>query len=296
MKALGELIEGLFPNPWKAEDLIQPNSFVRSNKYKSAALHSELQVLKEGLCSMLTDRIAFVTGASRGIGRAIALQLARNGAHVAVNCRQSKKEAMAVCDAIEEAGRKSLLVIGDTCREEDVEVMFGQIEGVLGRPDIVVNNAAYALCKPFLDYTVDEWKSQLFYKGLGYFLTARRAMPSMIEQRAGVIINVLSTTAQRDGAGEIAYAATNGAAAALTRGLASEFGEYGIRVNAVMIMWADNAFDPENPDHAKWLGRFALGRVTKVEEVAEVVSFLASSRASGITGAIVPADAGFLCR
>ena len=244
---------------------------------------------------MLKDKIVLVTGASRGIGRSIALQLARHGAHVAVNCRQSEKEAKAVCETIEELGRKSLLVMGDTCREEDVETVFDQIETSLGNPDIIVNNAAYAICKPFLEYTVDEWKTQLFYKGLGYYLTVRRALPSMIQRKEGVIINILSTTALRDGAGEIAYAATNGAAAALTRGLASEFGKFGIRVNAVMIMWADNAFDQNNKDHIKWLDRFAFKRVTKTEEVAQLVAFLASPHASGITGALVPVDSGYLC-
>ncbi len=245
---------------------------------------------------MLKDKIALVTGASRGIGRAIAMQLAQEGAQVAVNCRQSKEEAKAVCKAIEKLGRKTLVVMGDTCHEEEVERIFAQIEESLGSPNILVNNAAYALCKPFLEYTVEEWKKQLFYKGLGYYLTARRALPAMIQQKEGVIINLLSTTAQRDGAGEIAYAATNGAAAALTRGLASEFGKFGIRINGVMVMWADNAFDPKNRDHVKWLDRFALGRVTKVAEVAEVVAFLASPKASGITGTLVPVDAGFLCR
>jgi len=182
------------------------------------------------LIIMLKDKTALVTGASRGIGRAIAIQLARYGAHVAINCRRSKEEAKAVCKAIEKLGRKTLLLMGDTCQEEDVEIIFDQIEEFLGRPNILVNNAAYALCKPFLEYSVDEWKNQLFYKGLGYYLTARRALPSMIQQKDGVIINILSTTAQRDGAGELAYATTNGAAAALTRGLASEFGKFGIRI------------------------------------------------------------------
>ncbi|MFX1254900.1 MAG: SDR family NAD(P)-dependent oxidoreductase [Promethearchaeota archaeon] len=245
---------------------------------------------------MLKDKIALVTGASRGIGRAISIQLAQYGAHVAINCRQSKEEAKAVCRVIEKLGRKVLLVMGDTCQEEDVETIFNQIEESLGKPNILVNNAAYALCKPFLEYSVDEWKNQLFYKGLGYYLTARRALPSMIQRKDGVIINILSTTAQRDGAGELAYATTNGAATALTRGLASEFGKFGIRVNGIMIMWADNAFDSKNADHVKWLDRFALERVTKIEEVAEVVSFLASPKASGITGTLVPVDAGFLCR
>ncbi len=81
------------------------------------------------------------------------------------------------------------------------------------------------------------------YKGLAYFLTARRVLPGMLQRGEGVIVNLLSTVAVRDGAGELAYAATNGAAAALTRGLASEFGAQGIRVNGIMLTWADNAFN-----------------------------------------------------
>lgn len=245
---------------------------------------------------MLKDKIALVTGASRGIGQAIAIKLAQEGAHVAINCKQSKEEAKAVCKTIEKMGRKALLVMGNTCQEEEVDTIFDQIEESLGSLEVLVNNAAYALCKPFLKYTIDEWKNQLSYKGLGYYLTARRALPSMVQRKEGVIINILSTTAQRDGAGEIAYAVTNGAAAALTKGLASEFGEWGIRINGVMVMWADNAFNLKNKDHIKWLDRFALGRVTKVGEIADVVTFLASTRACGITGVLEPVDAGYLCK
>lgn len=244
----------------------------------------------------LSDRVALVTGASRGIGRAIAMELARAGAHVAVNCRQSRGEASAVCQAIEALGRRAVLALGDTRQEQAVDRLVATVEKALGPVDILVNNAVYALCKPFLDYTVQEWQEQLAYKGLAYFLTARRVLPSMLERGGGTIINLLSTVAVCDGAGELSYAATNGAAAALTRGLASEFGRRGIRVNGIMLTWAENAFDPANPEHAAWLDRFALGRVTRMAEVARLAAFLASPAASGIAGALIPVDAGFLCR
>jgi 3-oxoacyl-[acyl-carrier protein] reductase len=244
---------------------------------------------------MLKDEVALVTGSSRGIGRAVSLALARSGADVAVNCRRSEEEGRSVCEAIKKIGSRTMLALGDTRWEQDVDRVVSMVEEHLGPVDILVNNAAYALCKPFLEYTAEEWKAQLAYKGLAYFLTARRVLPSMIHRGSGAIINVLSAAALRDGAGELAYAATNGAAAALTRGLASEFGQHGIRVNAILLTWADNAFDAENPDHIEWLDRFALGRVTRVEEVGRVAAFLASPAASGITGALVPVDAGFLC-
>jgi len=244
----------------------------------------------------LTDRVALVTGSSRGIGRAIALELARAGADVAVNCRQSQGEALSVCRDMEALGRHAVYTPGDTRREQDVDRVVSAVEQSLGPVDILVNNAAVALCKPFLDYSVEEWQEQLAYKGVAYFLTARRVLPSMLERGEGVILNLLSTVALRDGAGELAYAATNGAAAALTRGLASEFGGRGIRVNGILVTWADNAFDPTDATHTAWLERFAMGRVTRVEEVGRLAAFLASAAASGITGALVAVDAGFLCR
>lgn len=179
---------------------------------------------------------------------------------------------------------------------EDVDRIVGGVKASLGSPGVLVNNAAYAAQKPFLDFSVDEWTDQVAYKSVGYFLTARRVMPGMLRKRDGVIINLLSTVGLRGGEGEIGYAVTNGGAMALTRGLASEFGGRGLRVNGVMLTWAENAFDPGNPDHVSWLTRFPLGRVTKADEVARTVAFLASSAASGITGALIPVDAGFLCR
>ncbi len=243
----------------------------------------------------LHGKVALVTGSSRGIGRAIALELARQGADVAVNCRTSIEQAKSVCEEIERAGRRSVLVQGDTRVPEDVERIVTTISARMGQVDILVNNAAYALLKPFMEFTVEEWKSQLEYKALAYFLTSRAVLRNMLQRGEGVIINLLSTVGMRGGAGELGYAVTNGGAMALTRGLAAEVGGTGVRVNGVMLTWAENAFDGGDPEHLAWLSRFALGRVTKLDEVAHVVAFLASDKASGITGAIIPVDAGFMC-
>jgi len=244
---------------------------------------------------LLAGKVALVTGASRGIGKAIAQALAREGAAVALNFRRSREEAETVKREIISGGGHALTVQGDTRLPADIERMVSEIEKQLGTINILVNNAVYALCKPFLEYSVEEWQDQLAYKGLAYFLTSRRVLPAMIQQQEGAIINILSTAAVRDGSGELAYAATNGAAAALTRGLAREFGKFGIRINGILITWAENAFDKSNPAHAAWLDRFALQRVTQLNEVAETAVFLASSKSSGITGSLIPVDAGFLC-
>jgi len=203
---------------------------------------------------MFAGTVAFVTGSSRGIGRAIALELARRGADVAVNCRSSVSEAESVCREIREMGRRAVLIVGDIRVEAEVERMVEEIGQLLGPVSLLVNNAVFALQKPFLAFTVDEWRSQVDYKAVGYFLTARSVIPGMLARGAGVIV----------------------------------------RVNGVMVNWAENAFHVENPEDARLLPRVALGRVTRLDEVARTVAFLASQDASGITGAIIPVDAGFL--
>jgi 3-oxoacyl-[acyl-carrier protein] reductase len=244
---------------------------------------------------VLSGKVALVTGASRGIGKAIAIALARNGAILALNYRESQQEAESLVREITSTDGQAMKVRGDTRMPGDVDRMLTEVEDRLGAVNILVNNAVYALCKPFLQYTVDEWKDQLAYKGLAYFLTARAVLPGMLKRGEGVIINMMSTTAIKDGSGESAYATTNGAVAALTRALAREYGSQGVRINGVLVTWAENAFDESNPDHAIWLERFALHRVTRLHEIAETVVFLASPRASGITGSLIPVDAGFLC-
>ncbi len=245
---------------------------------------------------MLEGKVALVTGSSRGIGRAVALELGRNGASVAVHCRRSVAEGAKVVARLREQGCQATLALGEVRVESEVDQVVTKVERELGDIDILVNNAAYALLKPFLDFTVEEWRSQLEYKGLGYYLTCRRTLPRMLEKGEGVIINILSTVGVRGGRGEAAYAATNGAAVALTRALADEFGPQGIRCCGIVLTWAENAFDPLDPDAARQLEQFPLGRVTGLDEVARTVSFLASGAAGAITGSLVAVDAGYLAR
>lgn len=245
---------------------------------------------------MPKGKVALVTGSSRGIGRAVALELARRGADVAVHCRQSLDEARAVCNQIEELGRKSLVVAGDTRNPADIDRVFAEVNQHLGPPDILVNNAAYALLKPFLHITPKEWRDQVDYKAIGYYLTARAALPAMLKRGQGVIINMLSTVAMRGGEGESGYAVANGAAAALTRALASEYGYRGIRCCGVLVTWAENAFNPADPDCVRHLERFPLGRVTKLAEIAKTVAYLVSEEAGAITGSFISVDAGFMAR
>lgn len=243
---------------------------------------------------VLQGKIALVTGSSRGIGRAVALGLAKAGADVAVNCRDSSEEGARVVEEIRRLGSRSVLAMGDVLEPGEVKKVCEQVTRELGPVSILVNNAVYALQKPFLDIDPTEWLEQLHYKGFGYYLFCRELLPEMLRLGAGVIINVLSTVAVRGGEGESGYAASNGAALALTRALANEFGPSGVRCCALMLTWAENAFDPMDPGCARHTERFPLRRVTRLEEIAETAVFLASERAGAITGSALVVDAGYL--
>ncbi len=243
----------------------------------------------------LTNRTALVTGSSRGIGRAIALALANAGADVAIHCRVSRSEAEQVASSIRQAGRRALIVQGDVRRGGDVRSVIGSVLAELGRIDILVNNAGYALGGSFLELSEETWLDQINTLAGGYLRFIQAVLPSMIAQQDGVILNIASTCGVRGSPGEVAYAAANGAIVALTRSLACEIGPEGIRVNALLVAWASNAFDPNDPDQAAHLPQFPLRRVTDVSEIAQAALYLCSSAASGITGVTLPVDAGYLC-
>jgi 3-oxoacyl-[acyl-carrier protein] reductase len=243
----------------------------------------------------LSGKVALVTGSSRGIGRAIALALAGAGADVAVHFRISRAEAEKVASSIREAGQRALVLQGDVRRSDDVRAVVHAVLTEFGRVDILVNNAGYALGGPFLDLAEEAWMDQIDTLAGGYYRFIQATLPSMMAQQEGVILSIASTCGVRGSPGEVAYAAANGAIIALTRSLASELGSKGIRVNALLVAWASNAFDPNEPSHSAYLPQFPLGRITDVSEIAQAASYLCSNAASGITGAALPVDAGYLC-
>lgn len=243
----------------------------------------------------LSGKIALVTGSSRGIGRAIALALANAGADVAVHCRTSRGEAEQVASSIRRVGRRALILQGDVRQRDDVRAVVHSVLTEFGRVDILVNNAGYASGGSFLDLSEEAWLDQIDTLAGGYYRFTQATLPSMMAQQAGVILNIASTCGVQGSPGEVAYAAANGAIIALTRSLAAEVGSKGIRVNGLLVAWASNAFDPNEPSHSAYLPQFPLGRVTDVSEIAQAALYLCSSAASGITGATLPVDAGYLC-
>lgn len=239
-----------------------------------------------GTAMALEGRAALVTGASRGIGRAIALELARHGAAVAVSYRERREAAEAVAAEIADLGGRAFACQADVSREEDVARLVERTVRELGAVDVLVCNAAVALSKLAPLQTVEDWRSVLDVDLLGPFLCVREAVPHMLARRRGSIICVSSIVARRGSTGLASYAAAKGGLEAMVRALAVELAKKKIRVNAVAPGVIQTEMTAElrhlSPDEV--LKHIPLGRFGEPEEVARVVRFLASDDASYITG------------
>jgi NAD(P)-dependent dehydrogenase (short-subunit alcohol dehydrogenase family) len=234
----------------------------------------------------LQDQKALVTGATSGIGRAIAFQLAREGAEVIVHGRDAARGVKTV-DAITAAGGRAHFVAADLSNPADLQHL---VEAV-GDIDILVNNAGFAVFGPTAELDVATFDA-LFASNVRapFFLVAAFA-PGMVARGKGSIINVSSMAGQLGLAGGAAYGATKGALSSLTRAWAAEFSPSGVRVNAIAP--GPVLVGAENEEFIKALGTTtALKRAASTEEIAEVVGFLVSPRASYVTGAIIAADGG----
>ncbi|MDX6241822.1 MAG: hypothetical protein QOG10_6646 [Kribbellaceae bacterium] len=229
---------------------------------------------------------ALVTGATSGIGRAIALQLGRAGLEVVVHGRDSARGAETV-DAITAAGGKARFVAADLTDAADVRRLAEQV----GAVDVLVNNGGFSLFGPTADLAVDTFDALFAANVRAPFLLVAAFAPEMAAKGNGSIVNIGSMAGQLGLAGGAAYGATKAALSSLTRAWAAEFSPQNVRVNLVAPgpVYTHGADD----DFIKQLGTTtALNRAADPEEIAEVVGFLASPRASYVTGAIVAADGG----
>jgi len=247
----------------------------------------------------LVGRVALVTGASRGFGRAIALAFAREGARIAANYFSSSGEAD---DVVAEAGRlgaEAFALHGDVAREDDARALVASTLDRFGRLDILVNNAGIMVRGPLLDVPMEQYRRMLDINVTGTLLCSRFALPPMIERGYGRIINLSSQLAQRavGGGGFAAYAATKGAIESLTRALASEVGGHGVTVNAIAPggIETDMSRDVMTPEYrARRLAELPLRRFGSVDDVAYAAVVLAADDAGYLTGQILHPSGGWV--
>lgn len=249
----------------------------------------------------LKDKAAMVTGGARGLGRAICLALAAEGARVAVNdCRPGDALGNLADRIRADHGVEALAVAGDVSKSPDVRRMFDQAETALGPLDILVNNAGVWPTAYVRDMSEQQWDGTLAVNLKGPFLTCREAVRRWLDAgRGGRIVNITSQAAFRGSTtGHADYAASKGGLVAFTVSLAREVAPHGIYVNAVApgMMRTEMALDALKENEQMYLDRIPLRRIADPAEVADAVVFLASDRAGYTTGATIDASGGMLMR
>jgi 3-oxoacyl-[acyl-carrier protein] reductase len=247
----------------------------------------------------LAGKVALVTGAGRGFGRAIAEAFVREGARVAANYLGSRAGAEAVVAEAERLGAEAVALRGDVAREDDVKALVAATLARFGRLDVLVNNAGIMVRGPLLAVPAEECRRMFDVNVTGTMLCSRHALGPMIEQKGGRIINLSSQLAQRPvgGGGFAPYAATKGAIESLTRVLAAEVGAHGITVNAIAPggIDTDMSRDVMTPEYrARRLAELPLHRFGSVDDVAYCAIVLASDEAGYLTGQILHPSGGWV--
>jgi 3-oxoacyl-[acyl-carrier protein] reductase len=243
----------------------------------------------------LADKVALVTGGSRGIGAAIARRLAADGAAVALTYSASPGQAEEVVHAIEAAGGRARAIRADATDAERVRASVSETVAAFGALDILVNNAGVAVVAPIEELSLEDFDRMLAVNVRGLFVATQEAARHMRE--GGRIVHIGSCNSARvTFAGGSAYALTKGAVEAFTRGLARDLGPRGITVNNVQPGPIDTDMNPADGPFADTLrAALALGRYGTADEIAGFVAWLAGPEASYVTGASLLADGGYAC-
>lgn len=242
------------------------------------------------------EKAALVTGASRGIGRATAIALARKGYAVAVNFAGSEAAAEEVKAAIEKEGGRAITVKGDVSKAEDVDTVFAAVKKEFGRLDVLVNNAGITRDGLLLRMKEENWDAVIDTDLKSNFLTIKAAAPVMMKQRKGVIINISSVVGIMGNIGQINYSAAKAGVIGMTKTAARELAARGIRVNAVAPGFIETSMTDVIPEKIKegMIHSIPLGRMGQAEDVAAAVCFLASDDAAYITGQVLKVDGGMV--
>ena len=244
----------------------------------------------------LTGKVALVTGASRGIGQATAIDLAKAGADIVVNFIGNEAVAQETVEAIEALGRKAIKIKADVGNAEDVQAMVDEAVAAFGHIDILVNNAGITRDGLLIRMKDSDWDDVLNINLKGVYLVTKAVAKLMVKQRAGRIINMTSVSGVTGNVGQANYAAAKAGVIGFTKTCAKELAARGITVNAVAPGFIETAMTDVLPEKIKEgiAATVPLGRMGQPEEIAGVVTFLASDFARYITGQVLNVDGGMV--
>lgn len=242
----------------------------------------------------LTGKCALITGASRGIGRAIAVALAKAGADVAINYAGNEEAAKQTEDICAAYGVSTLVVRADVANAEECKTMVEQVKERFGKIDILVNNAGITKDKLMIGMSEADFMDVINTNLKGSFLCMQMVSKLMLKQRSGRIINLSSVVGLHGNAGQVNYAASKAGVIGMTKSAAKELASRGITVNAVAPGMIETDMTAVIPEKAKdaMMASIPAGRAGKPEEIANVVAFLASEEAAYITGQVISVDGG----
>ena len=245
---------------------------------------------------LLDGKIALVTGGSRGIGRAVAIELAKEGAAVAINYAGNKAAAEEVQSIITQMGGKAMIIQADVSDEKSAMQMVEEVIAQLGGIDILVNNAGITRDGLFIRMKEEDWNAVINTNLTGIFNCTKVAAKYMMKKRSGRIINMSSVSGIMGNAGQTNYAAAKAGVIGFTKSLAREMASRGITVNAVAPGFIATDMTAAMPEKAQEhvLASIPLGKMGKPEDIANAVLFLASDKASYITGQVIHVDGGMV--
>lgn len=242
----------------------------------------------------LEGKVAVVTGASRGIGRETALELARMGADIVANSSRESEDIKSLASEIEALGRKFTYVVANVAVMEEAKKLIDTAISEMGRVDILVNNAGITKDGLLLKMTEDDFDAVIDVNLKGVFNTIKVITPILLKQRSGKIINMTSVVALMGNAGQANYCASKAGIIGLTKSAARELGSRGITVNAIAPGFINTQMTDVLPDAVKdtYKKQIPLGRFGEVSDIAKTVGFLASDAANYITGQVISVNGG----